>query len=57
MFYDRERKEISGSEIPQDLSGFCGAHVNSTFYVFAGCDGVGYTNQVSSSLLTLSLLY
>uniref|UniRef100_A0A3P8VI15 Kelch domain containing 1 n=1 Tax=Cynoglossus semilaevis TaxID=244447 RepID=A0A3P8VI15_CYNSE len=51
-----ERKEISGSEIPQDLSGFCGAHVNSTFYVFAGCDGVGYTNQMYSVDLSESTL-
>lgn len=43
---DRERREITGDK-PPDLSGFCGSHVNSTLYIFAGCDPAGYTNQVS----------
>ncbi|XP_058477817.1 kelch domain-containing protein 1-like [Solea solea] len=47
-----ERREIAGSDVPRDLSGFCGAHVNSTLYIFAGCDTVGYTNDMFSVDLT-----
>lgn len=31
---------------PPDLSGFCGANVDGTFYVFAGCHNNRYTNEV-----------
>lgn len=31
---------------PPDLSGFCGASVDGTLYVFAGCNNNQYTNEV-----------
>ncbi|TNN84813.1 Kelch domain-containing protein 1 [Liparis tanakae] len=40
-----ERREISGDAPP---AGFCGAHVSSTLYVFAGCEPVGYANEMFS---------
>uniref|UniRef100_A0A8D3CLK0 Kelch domain-containing protein 1 n=2 Tax=Scophthalmus maximus TaxID=52904 RepID=A0A8D3CLK0_SCOMX len=43
-----ERREITGDDVPRDLAGFCGSHVNGTLYIFAGCDTVGYTNQMFS---------
>ncbi|KAL7372910.1 hypothetical protein ABVT39_023941 [Epinephelus coioides] len=46
-----ERREITGDK-PSDLSGFCGSYVNGTLYIFAGCDPVGYTNQMYSIDLT-----
>ncbi|XP_070708381.1 kelch domain-containing protein 1-like [Pempheris klunzingeri] len=46
-----ERREITGDK-PPDLSGFCGSHVNGTLYIFAGCDPLGYTNQMFSVDLT-----
>ncbi|XP_024857884.1 kelch domain-containing protein 1-like isoform X1 [Kryptolebias marmoratus] len=39
-----QQKTISG-DVPSDLSGFCGANVNDTLYVFGGCDSAGYSNQ------------
>lgn len=42
----REQKEITG-DVPLDLSGFCGSHVNGMLYIFGGCDPSSYTNQVS----------
>lgn len=56
LLCDRERREITGN-IPPALSGFCGAHVNSTFYIFGGCSSVGYTNQVSHSGQHISVLF
>ncbi|KAM7370580.1 hypothetical protein PAMP_010112 [Pampus punctatissimus] len=46
-----ERREITG-DIPPDLSGFCGSYLNGTLFIFAGCDPVGYTNQMFSVDLT-----
>ncbi|XP_030019026.1 kelch domain-containing protein 1-like [Sphaeramia orbicularis] len=46
-----ERREITG-DIPPDLTGCCGSYANGTFYIFAGCDPVGYTNQMFSVDLT-----
>lgn len=46
-----EQREITGDK-PPDLSGFCGSYVNGTLYIFAGCDSVGYTNQMFSVDLT-----
>ncbi|KAM9424584.1 kelch domain-containing protein 1-like [Pholidichthys leucotaenia] len=42
-----ERREISG-DIPPNLSGFCGANVDSTLYIFGGCDDSVYSNQMFS---------
>nr|XP_020472206.1 kelch domain-containing protein 1-like [Monopterus albus] len=42
-----ERREIAG-DIPPDLSGSCGSCVNGTLYIFAGCDPIGYNNQMFS---------
>ncbi|XP_047464736.1 kelch domain-containing protein 1-like [Mugil cephalus] len=42
-----ERRKITG-DVPPDLSGFCGANINSTLYVFGGCDPSGYNNQMFS---------
>lgn len=50
LLCDRERREITGDKLPL-LSGFCGSNVNGTFYVFAGCDHIGYTNEVPQSIL------
>ncbi|XP_076008378.1 kelch domain-containing protein 1-like [Genypterus blacodes] len=46
-----ERREISGDVVPE-LTGFCGSYVNGTLYIFAGCDSVGYTNDMFSVDLT-----
>eukprot|EP00064_Thunnus_orientalis_P010872 superscaffoldBa00001514_g10901 len=46
-----ERQEITG-DIPPDLSGFCGSHVNGTLFIFAGCGPLGWTNQMFSLDLT-----
>nr|CBN81669.1 Kelch domain-containing protein 1 [Dicentrarchus labrax] len=46
-----EWREITGDK-PPDLSGFCGSHVNGALYIFAGCDSLGYTNQMFSVDLT-----
>ncbi|XP_059181369.1 kelch domain-containing protein 1-like [Centropristis striata] len=46
-----ERREITGDK-PPDLTGSCGANINGTFYIFAGCDSEGYTNQMFSVDLT-----
>lgn len=40
-----QRREITG-DIPPDLSGFCGSHVNDTLYIFGGCDPTGYSNEM-----------
>ncbi|KAM4715547.1 kelch domain-containing protein 1-like [Anableps anableps] len=40
-----ECKEITG-ESPTGLSGFCGSNINSTLYIFGGCDSDGYSNQM-----------
>lgn len=40
-----EQRELTG-DIPPDLTGFCGSYLNGTLYVFAGCDGEGYTNDM-----------
>lgn len=50
LLCDRERSEITGDKLPL-LSGFCGSDVNGTFYVFAGCDHIGYTNEVLECIL------
>ncbi|XP_014915497.1 kelch domain-containing protein 1-like isoform X1 [Poecilia latipinna] len=42
-----ECKEITG-ESPTGLSGFCGSNINSTLYIFGGCDSDGYSNQMFS---------
>lgn len=42
---NRERKEMTG-DIPPHSPGFCGSNINSTLYVFGGCDPGGYSNQV-----------
>ncbi|XP_069016252.1 kelch domain-containing protein 1-like isoform X1 [Embiotoca jacksoni] len=42
-----ERREITG-DIPPDLSGFCGANMNGTLYIFGGWDPAGYSNQMYS---------
>ncbi|XP_063749465.1 kelch domain-containing protein 1-like isoform X2 [Eleginops maclovinus] len=46
-----EMRDMNGDR-PPDLSGFCGSYLNGTFYIFAGCDPVGYTNQMFSVDLT-----
>ncbi|XP_038592082.1 kelch domain-containing protein 1-like isoform X1 [Micropterus salmoides] len=46
-----ERRDIAGDK-PPELSGSCGSHVNGTLYIFAGCDALGYTNQMFSVDLT-----
>lgn len=35
-----------GGDVPPVLSQPCGAYLQSVFYIFGGCDSVGYTNQV-----------
>ncbi|XP_041830336.1 kelch domain-containing protein 1-like [Melanotaenia boesemani] len=40
-----KQKEITGDG-PSDLSGFCGSNINSTFYIFGGCNPSGYSNQM-----------
>uniref|UniRef100_A0A8C3G0I5 Kelch domain-containing protein 1-like n=2 Tax=Cyclopterus lumpus TaxID=8103 RepID=A0A8C3G0I5_CYCLU len=40
-----ERREISGDAPP---AGFCGSHVNGALYVLAGCEPVGYANEMFS---------
>ncbi|XP_019962343.2 kelch domain-containing protein 1-like isoform X1 [Paralichthys olivaceus] len=42
-----ERREIGG-HLPPDLLGFCGSNVNSTLYIFGGCDAVAHSNQMFS---------
>uniref|UniRef100_A0A3P9IPU5 Kelch domain containing 1 n=1 Tax=Oryzias latipes TaxID=8090 RepID=A0A3P9IPU5_ORYLA len=42
-----ERKEMTG-DIPPHSPGFCGSNINSTLYVFGGCDPGGYSNQMFS---------
>ncbi|KAM6897618.1 kelch domain-containing protein 1-like [Xenentodon cancila] len=43
-----ECKEISG-DVPPNLSDFCGSNLNSTLYIFGGCDAAGgYSNQMFS---------
>uniref|UniRef100_A0A3Q2QJP0 Kelch domain-containing protein 1 n=1 Tax=Fundulus heteroclitus TaxID=8078 RepID=A0A3Q2QJP0_FUNHE len=42
-----ECKEITG-DCPSELSGFCGSNINSTLYIFGGCDPDGYSNQLFS---------
>lgn len=49
---DRERRDIAGDK-PPDLFGVCGASVHGTFYIFAGCNNNGYTNEVLFSRLEL----
>ena len=46
LLCDRELRQIAG-DVPPDLSGSCGSHVNGVLYIFAGCDAGGYTNQVT----------
>ncbi|KAK5881557.1 hypothetical protein CesoFtcFv8_022340 [Champsocephalus esox] len=46
-----ETRDINGDK-PPDLSGSCGSYLNGTLYIFAGCDPVGYTNQMFSVDLT-----
>ncbi|KAF3853884.1 hypothetical protein F7725_014572 [Dissostichus mawsoni] len=46
-----EMRDINGDK-PPDLSGSCGSYLNGTLYIFAGCDPVGYTNQMFSVDLT-----
>lgn len=45
LLWDRERRDMAGDK-PPDLSGFCGANVDGTLYVFAGCHNNRYTNEV-----------
>lgn len=52
---DRERRDIAGDK-PPDLFGFCGANVRGTFYIFAGCNNNGYTNQVLLQTCVLAYL-
>lgn len=56
LLCDRERRDIAGDK-PPELSGSCGSHVNGTLYIFAGCDALGYTNQVSRRALFEPLIY
>lgn len=42
-----EKRELTG-DVPPDLTGFCGSYLNGTLYVFAGCAGEGYTNEMFS---------
>ncbi|MED6233134.1 hypothetical protein ATANTOWER_007195 [Ataeniobius toweri] len=42
-----ECKAITGDS-PSDLSGFCGSNINSTLYIFGGCDSNGHSNQMFS---------
>ncbi|KAG7227721.1 hypothetical protein INR49_029485, partial [Caranx melampygus] len=46
-----QRTQITG-DVPPVLEGSCGAYVNGTLYIFAGCDSAGYTNQMFSVDLT-----
>ncbi|XP_003977277.1 kelch domain-containing protein 1-like [Takifugu rubripes] len=46
-----ERRDMAGDK-PPDLSGFCGANVDGTLYVFAGCHNNQYTNEMYSVDLT-----
>ncbi|CAI5658273.1 kelch domain-containing protein 1 isoform X1 [Oreochromis niloticus] len=42
-----ERREMTG-DIPPDLSGFCGANINTKLYIFGGYETAGYSNQMFS---------
>ncbi|KAM4624578.1 kelch domain-containing protein 1-like [Polymixia lowei] len=42
-----ERRGITG-DVPPELSGSCGSHLNGTLYIFAGCDPLGYSNELYS---------
>ncbi|XP_077406107.1 kelch domain-containing protein 1-like [Vanacampus margaritifer] len=42
-----QRREMGG-ETPPLLLGFCGSYVNGSFYVFAGYNGLTYSNQMFS---------
>lgn len=33
-------------DIPPDLSGFCGANINTKLYIFGGYETAGYSDQV-----------
>ncbi|XP_054455205.1 kelch domain-containing protein 1-like [Anoplopoma fimbria] len=44
-----EKRNITGDVPP---TGFMGSYVNGTLYVFAGCEPIGYTNEMFSVDLT-----